>query len=209
MAITIKDLLSVGKGHVPLRPGQLKPLTQHINKTAAKEGFERLATITECMYLWSIKQWQLDDFSVSLDFNVDISSVHMPTKDMRILAETQVGDIKYQLTGVEEEDDCITLSMIIDNMSLERVEKSWSDSAVIDGFEWPISAESAYFDIAENSWKVENVKVYKVSPSDESRYNRYNKAPFALHFRFHQETSSRLTCAEYSNQGLVLLRHRW
>ena len=116
----------------------------------------------------------LDEFSVSLDFNVDISSIHMPTKDKRILAETQVGDIKYQLTGVEEDDACITLTMIIDNMSRERVEKSWSDSAVINGFEWPISVESAYFDIAENSWKVEDVKVYKLSPSDESSYNRYN-----------------------------------
>lgn len=116
----------------------------------------------------------LDEFSVALDSDVDISPIHNCTQDKHIIAETQVGDIKYQLIGIEENDDCITLTVIIDNMGQERVEKSLSDSAVINGCEWPISVESAYFDIAENSWKVEDVQIYKLSPSDESIDNRYN-----------------------------------
>jgi len=126
-----------------------------------------------CIYNPSTYE-DIDEFSVELSVKTSISPIHTNTQDKHILAKTQVGKIVYQLIGIEEDDDCINLTMIVDNMSYEAVNNYWRNSAVVNGCEWPMSVEGASFDIDENSWSLVNVKVYKLSPSEESIDNPDN-----------------------------------
>ena len=109
---------------------------------------------------------------VALDVDIDISDVHEYVPLDEALAEAQAGDMLYRLMSLRQEDDCLMLSVYAENRSDAPVDDNWRSNALVDGCEWASSVEGAWFELPEDSWGLEKVRLYTTSPAVGSSVNR-------------------------------------